>query len=804
MNRRPPAIVLGGGVTALSLARSLAAAGVVVDVLDVPRSPARFSRSVRRFVDAGGEQPQRTMLDHLRRDRSGAVLLAGSDEGIELIARHRAELEDLGHRPVEGDDHALMRMLDKSQTYELAREHGIAAPRVFTLRSDEELEHAIAHIQFPCVAKPVLSHVFARRTGSGSKVELIETPAKLRERVSALRGQGVEMLVTEVIIGASDEFVSYYGYLEPDGSSQLTFTKRKLRQQPPGFGIGTYHETTRDPEVAAAGLDFLRAAGVRGLGNVEFKRDSRGGELKLIECNVRFTMSNELIRAAGIDLALFCYCRTVGLQPPSVDTYTVGMTLWDPLKDARAFLSYRRLGELTTTGWVASVARPQRFPTFQPSDPLPAIARASMMIGKAGEYRRAGQLMSTGRAAVAPRRDAGEATRLCRSVPSKSIEWLAAHGRRGRAVAARADLVRATGLGPVWRRVRAEGQFASLGDTARDSLYEQIWTEAAEASVAEIVQLAPGLFELTRDGSRTRVYHQTVEIDDPVTLHMALDKTLVHRLMVEEGLPSPDRAEWTVDDPKPALAFLEHAGGPCVIKPAAETGGGHGVTPGIESTAELMRARIHAGTGGERLLIERQAPGDVYRLLFLDGELLDVVRSVPSAVVGDGHATLEELIARENRRRAAAQGAAGLSLLGMNLDTVLTLQRAGLTLSSVLPAGRRLRIREATNNNAAEDNMTWRGEVAAEVIASARAAAAVVGLRLAGIDIVAPTITVPLQRSGGVITEVNGTPGLHHHYLVANPNRATRVAIPILERLLSERVESQVGPRLAASARPRG
>ncbi len=324
MNPLPPAVVLGGDVTALSVARSLAAAGVVVDVLDVAGSPARFSRSVRRFIDVGGAQPQRAMLDHLRRERSGAVLLPGSDEGVELVACHRAELEDLGHRPVEGDDEALSRMLDKAETYELARRHGIAAPRVFTLRNDDEVEQAISQIEFPCVTKPVLSHLFARKTGSGSKIELIETPTELRERVRALREKGVEMLVTEVIVGASDEFVSYYGYLDEDGRSLLTFTKRKIRQQPPGFGIGTYHETTLDPEVAATGLEFLLAAGVRGLGNVEFKRDSSDGELKLIECNLRFTMSNELIRAAGLDLALFCYCRAAGLEPPLLDSYRGG------------------------------------------------------------------------------------------------------------------------------------------------------------------------------------------------------------------------------------------------------------------------------------------------------------------------------------------------------------------------------------------------------------------------------------------------------------------------------------------------
>ena len=64
------------------------------------------------------------------------------------------------------------------------------------------------------------------------------------------------------------------------------------------------------------------------------------------------------------------------------------------------------------------------------------------------------------------------------------------------------------------------------------------------------------------------------------------------------------------------------------------------------------------------------------------------------------------------------------------------------------------------------------------------AAAACVGLRLAGVDLVTPSLEGSLAETGGVVLEVNCTPGLHHHYLVAEPDRATRVAVPILRRLL--------------------
>jgi cyanophycin synthetase len=60
----------------------------------------------------------------------------------------------------------------------------------------------------------------------------------------------------------------------------------------------------------------------------------------------------------------------------------------------------------------------------------------------------------------------------------------------------------------------------------------------------------------------------------------------------------------------------------------------------------------------------------------------------------------------------------------------------------------------------------------------------VVGLRFAGIDVIAPEAARSLAE-GGVVLEVNCTPGIHHHYAVADPDAASRVAVPVLEHLLA-------------------
>lgn len=354
---------------------------------------------------------------------------------------------------------------------------------------------------------------------------------------------------------------------------------------------------------------------------------------------------------------------------------------------------------------------------------------------------------------------------------------------RRRRFGARLDLARSMGLRPALRRAR-EGAPSVLPAYVRDSVYREIWSAAALRAGADCEQVGPGVLRLERDGASTFVNQQLTALDDPVTLKLALDKAAVHRLLRGVDVPVPEHVEFGCRDLAPAERFLAATGGACVVKAAGGTAGGEGTTAGVDTPVRLLRACLHAARFGERLLIERQAPGPVYRLLFLDGELVDVIRHLPPRLEGDGRASVEDLIRGENGRRWAAGGGAGLSLLGVGLDTVFALERQGLALSSVVAGGHEVTIQTVTNANRIEDTTTVRHALDEELVSAARRAAAAVELRLAGVDVITPDAGVSLERAGGVVTEVNGTPGIHHHYHVADPRQATPVAVPILERVL--------------------
>ena len=365
----------------------------------------------------------------------------------------------------------------------------------------------------------------------------------------------------------------------------------------------------------------------------------------------------------------------------------------------------------------------------------------------------------------------------------RALAWRLAS--RAPSLFARLDLLRSTGARGAWRLRRDLRRWERLEPAPRDLTYRRLWEDAARETGAEVEVLSPQLLEIRRNGVSTRVQHQVVALDDPVTLATALDKALVHRLLTSRSLPVPDYVEIGRREIEPALAFLaEHS--PCVVKPAEGTAGGLGVTGSVTSARDLRRAVLAAGRYDDRVLIEAQIPGHLYRLLFLDGRLIDVVRRHPPRVTGDGRSSVRELVAQENDRRVAADDASAMWPLRIDLDCVLALERLGVGLDDVVPEGVTMAIKTATSENCTQDNETVTTAPAPELVSEAAAAAQALGLRLAGLDVITPDLSRPLVAAGGAIVEVNGTPGLSHHYHVADAQRATRVAVPILETLLRE------------------
>jgi cyanophycin synthetase len=323
--------------------------------------------------------------------------------------------------------------------------------------------------------------------------------------------------------------------------------------------------------------------------------------------------------------------------------------------------------------------------------------------------------------------------------------------------------------------------------------YEKLWTAAAAGVGATIENLGYGVYRIARGRRETFVSSSLVMLDGPVTLKIAGNKPLVSRILGEHGHPVGRFLEFGLSELPLAESFLEQLEGLAVVKPAMSGASGRGVTLGIRTAAELRRAAVLASTysSNRKLLIEPQASGASYRLLYIDGEFVDAIERRSPRVRGDGRHTLAQLIRLENRRRLGGAPPLGVQPLGIDLELKRCLADQGLTLSSVPRAGQWITVKAVVNENTAAENSNVRARVHPETIRRGAEIARLLRIRLAGHDVMTTDISRPLGETGGVFNEVNTTPGLQHHYLIDNPERGT----PVMERLLEVLLNGSEWPR---------
>jgi cyanophycin synthetase len=331
------------------------------------------------------------------------------------------------------------------------------------------------------------------------------------------------------------------------------------------------------------------------------------------------------------------------------------------------------------------------------------------------------------------------------------------------------------------RRSRA----AADGRRIRSEFYRDVWGKAADQLGASMRCLDDDVIEIERGDFRTRVRQNETPLDDYVTLRVAGNKPLTYRLLRESGLPIPAHARFSLANMRPAVEFLDRHRADCVVKPAYDTGGGVGVVTGVHTHHRLAHAAAAASVvHGSELLIEEQVPGDNYRLLYLDGRLVDaVVRGAPS-VVGDGRSTVRDLLNRSNEARLAQGPAACQAILHADLDMRHTLAAQGLTFSSRPATGQSVKLKSVINDNCGWENRTATDILCQAIIDDGARAAAALGVRLAGVDVITTDPGVALRESQGIILEVNTSPGHHWHYYKRDGQ--VHVAALVLETVLND------------------
>jgi cyanophycin synthetase len=267
------------------------------------------------------------------------------------------------------------------------------------------------------------------------------------------------------------------------------------------------------------------------------------------------------------------------------------------------------------------------------------------------------------------------------------------------------------------------------------------------------------LVQLGYGAHQRRIWTAETDKTSAIAEGISRDKELTKDLLQSCGVPIPQGR--AVDNAQDAWEAAQDIGVPVVVKPV-DANRGRGVVLDLRTQEQVEAAYDIAAKVSSDVMVEKMIDGEEHRLLIIGGKLIAAVRGELSYIRGDGRSTVAQLvdthINADPRRGEEEHFPLNPIRLPANRKVMLELQRQGLTPESVPEAGRDVLLER---NGVLNQDIT--DEVHPSVAEMAALAARIVGLDIAGVDVVASNISRPLEDQGGAIIEVNAGPGLLMH-----------------------------------------
>jgi cyanophycin synthetase len=343
-------------------------------------------------------------------------------------------------------------------------------------------------------------------------------------------------------------------------------------------------------------------------------------------------------------------------------------------------------------------------------------------------------------------------------------------------------------------KAELEQDLQDLKDLWRDAALgpstESIVKEAEKRGIPWMQLGARFLIQLGYGVNQKRIQATMTDQTGILGVELACDKEATKRILANAGIPVPKGTVINfLDDLEEAIEYV--GGYPIVIKPL-DGNHGRGITINIQNWEEAEAAYDAARQISRSIIVERYYQGRDHRVLVVDGKVVAVAERVPAHVVGDGRSTIAELIEETNKDPNRGEGHDNiLTKIELDRTSYQLLERQGYTLDSILPQGEICYLRATANLSTGGIAVDRTDEIHPENVWLAQRIVKIVGLDIAGIDIVTPDISRPLREVDGVVVEVNAAPGFRMHVA---PSQGTprNVAAAVLDMLFPSEQSSRI------------
>jgi GNAT-family acetyltransferase (TIGR03103 family) len=304
-----------------------------------------------------------------------------------------------------------------------------------------------------------------------------------------------------------------------------------------------------------------------------------------------------------------------------------------------------------------------------------------------------------------------------------------------------------------------ETLFVGPDETAGLNIYARILVnEARRRGIAvEVIDAEHGYFRLAFGGRSVVCRESLTELTSAIAMSRCDDKRVTRNVLTEAGLRMPEQLNVPpgVEAGTQVAEFLNRHGS-VVVKPARGEQG-HGVQVDLRTQAEVTRAIDNARRYCDDVVVEERVEGNDLRIIVIDYKVVAAAMRRPAEITGDGSQTIETLIEKQSRRRAAATD--GESSIPMDAETRRCVESAGYAMDNVLPAAKRLIVRKTANLHTGGTITDVTPQLSPTLREVAERAARALEIPVTGLDLMVPD---PASDDYAII-EANERPGLANH-----------------------------------------
>jgi cyanophycin synthetase len=313
--------------------------------------------------------------------------------------------------------------------------------------------------------------------------------------------------------------------------------------------------------------------------------------------------------------------------------------------------------------------------------------------------------------------------------------------------------------------------------------------EAENRDIPHIRLNTQSLVQLGYGINQQRIQATVTGRTNMIAVDLASDKDATKQLLGSMGVPVPKGAQ--IIDEDEIEGVIGRLGFPVAVKPL-DANHGKGITVGLKTIEEVRAAFPLAKNYSRRVILEQSLTGQDFRALVINNRLVAVAERIPAHITGDGSHSIQELIEITNEDPRRGYGHENvLTLIKVDAQTESLLAAHNYTLETVLPAGEAFRLKTTANISTGGTAIDRTDEVHPFNVSLFERIARIVGLDVAGIDVVAPDITTPLSENGGGIIEVNAAPGFRMH-IAPSDGLARNVAEHVIDMLFPPGTPSRV------------